>query len=73
MACHTNQSCFLSILCLVLMVSSGLVTSILVPPGGVCIGPCVATCDQDCRGKGFGKGGQCYTHLEKTTCCCFHQ
>lgn len=55
------------------MNDSGSVTSIVVPPGGVCIGPCTATCDNDCHAKGFEKGGQCFTRLIKATCCCFHK
>ncbi|CAL5210740.1 unnamed protein product [Lathyrus oleraceus] len=72
MAFHTNQS-YLFVVCILLIISSGSVTSIVVPPGGVCIGPCTATCDNDCHAKGFEKGGQCFTRLIKATCCCFHK
>ncbi|GAU13874.1 hypothetical protein TSUD_262010 [Trifolium subterraneum] len=53
------------------LVNTRIVTSLVVPPGGKCAVPCIATCDKDCRAKGFKYGG-CYSRLEKTTCCCFH-
>ncbi|RHN58669.1 hypothetical protein MtrunA17_Chr4g0004851 [Medicago truncatula] len=71
MAFQTNQSYLFDILCIFMMMSSGFVASVVVPPGGVCTVPCTATCDRDCHDKGFQKSG-CFTHLEKTTCCCFH-
>ncbi|WJX48825.1 hypothetical protein P8452_35339 [Trifolium repens] len=72
MAFHTNQSYLLGVLCIVLIIISGFIPNLAYPPDVKCTYPCTATCDRDCRAKGFMLG-LCDGDIRRRSeiCCCY--
>ncbi|CAL5196574.1 unnamed protein product [Lathyrus oleraceus] len=83
----TSQSChssyFFGVLCIILILNSGSITSLDTPttldcpygrngpPAACCVDTCNSNCGTECLRKGFQKGGQCWFPGGQDTCCCF--
>ncbi|CAL5201226.1 unnamed protein product [Lathyrus oleraceus] len=83
----TSQSCqssyLFGVLCIILILNSGSVTSLDTPvtldcpygrngpPTACCVDTCNSNCGTECLRKGFQKGGQCWFPGGQDNCCCF--
>lgn len=60
-------------LCFQHLIGAGFIPNLVVQAEDNCTIPCTATCVEDCRAKGFKKGGYCKGIIQITACCCIPQ